>query len=149
MEGSSAPMLDEELKKSAVEWTFALPRPASADDWLSEVSRAFGEAATASRLITEDGSSVVAQTTHEAAVLSALRNRGVTPAREMVQELFRTIDGMRNQLQAEDPHWNVLSSMPALNFSMSYVWTHLGIGAIAETEASDVMAACAQKLCGY
>jgi hypothetical protein len=150
MDGSAARLSEVSPNPNGVstEWSIGLlPCPTSADGWLCEVNRAYADASK--RLITEDGSPVEARTTEEAAILSALRNRGVTPAREEVHQLFQAIDGMRNQLQTEDPQWRLLTSVPAFGFSISYVWTQLGIGAIAEPEASSVMALCAERLGGF
>jgi hypothetical protein len=130
------------------DWPIGCAPPIDMDSWRREIVGAFLGSTTPPRLVTDTGATLVAKAgaVAEAAVLSALRARGVAPPTGTVRELIDTIELMATQLQAEGPQWSALGEMPALQFAISYVWTHLGIGAISENTAADVMQSCADRL---
>jgi hypothetical protein len=129
-------------------WRFCYPTPNHADGWVDEIAGAYRTSHTPPRLLAEDGGqlSPTSGCHVEAAVFLALHTRGVTPTRESVCELVSTIQEMSKQLQSEGPQWELLKKVPALGFSITYVWAHLGIGAISEDDAAQVMEACSGRL---
>jgi hypothetical protein len=129
-------------------WPFSYPTPIHPEGWVDEIAGAYRTSSIPPRVVDADGLALQATTgcNIEAAVFLALHTRGVTPSSDSVRQLIATIHDMSKQLQDEGPQWELLKQIPALGFSITYVWTHLGIGAISEDDAAMVMEACSGRV---
>ncbi len=113
------------------DWCARVSPPSQDDAWRTEISSAFAAAASAGDDL------------DRAAVSAALANRGIDGADEAIDDLAAFIRALRARLIVEDDAWRRLGVSPALTFALGYIWTHLGLGAIDDDRASDLIGACA------
>ncbi|HTM20223.1 MAG TPA: hypothetical protein VL172_06945, partial [Kofleriaceae bacterium] len=78
-----------------------------------------------------------------AAVAAALANRGISAPAGAIADLAAFIGALRRRLIDEDEAWARLGTTPAVAFALAYVWTHLGIGAVDDERAAELIGACA------
>jgi hypothetical protein len=122
----------------------AVPDDAAA--WVDEIIAAF--CAGGSSLDLGDGGCFTADQDSllQTALVRALGNRGAAPGRAAFEELLGTITAMEQDVSGMGPEWQAMRRIPALAFSMYYVWVHLALGLTDEDTAMAVMRESTERI---
>lgn len=129
-------------------WEVTVAPPENARAWSDEIIAAYARSAAPAPLALCEGGPYVARTGSllEAATVIALANRGAQPRAAAIAELVDTIKAMEADVSGMGPEWQAMQRIPALAFSMYYVWVHLAMGIAHEDEAMEVMGDCTARL---
>ena len=132
-------------------WPITVPAPRDATAWLGEITAAYARRGDAPALPVCDGAAFAPDSASllEIATAIALANRGVCPPGGAVHELIDTIGAMEEDVRSQGPEWEAMQSIPALAFSMYYVWVHLAMGVADEDQAMLVMRECSSHLADF
>jgi hypothetical protein len=127
-------------------WTINADPPDTAEAWATEIVTAFAATAQAPVLSLSDGKTFQATSLLEAATALALNNRKSEPDHAAVVELIDSIRAMESDVSSMGPEWQDMCRVPAMAFSMYYVWVHLAIGLTNEETAMHIMQACTRRI---
>ncbi len=142
---------DQDEDEDDEPWPITVPSPREPSTWLGEITAAYARRGEAPSLPVCDGAAFVPDSGSllEIATTLALANRGVCPPGEAVHELIDTIGAMEEDVRSQGPEWEAMQGIPALAFSMYYVWVHLAMGVADEDQAMLVMRECSSHLADF
>ena len=80
------------------------------------------------------------------ATILALNNRQATTTRDALEDLIEVISAMEADVSNMGPEWKATRRIPAMAFSMYYVWVHLSLGLADEDTAMTVMSECTERI---
>ena len=130
-------------------WPIGREPPTETAGWTWEIITSFGASTSLSSLALADGNVFKATSLLEAAIVLALNNRESTPHQAAVFELRDSIRAMELDVSTMGPEWQDMCRIPAMAFSMYYVWVHLAIGLMSEAMAMDIMQACTARVADF
>jgi hypothetical protein len=122
--------------------------PDNANAWGNEIIEAFTKSTGRPSLVLDDGDTFIANRKsmlHVATVL-ALINRQAVITRDDLEELLATMTAMETDVSNMGPEWKATRRIPAMAFSMYYVWVHLSLGLTNEDMAMAVMNECTERI---
>lgn len=122
--------------------------PGDPSAWIAELISAYTNSDGHNVLPLGDGSTFTADRACqlEVAIVRALANRQAAPGRAALEELIATITAMEADVSGMGPEWQAMRRIPALGFSMYYVWVHLALGLTDEDTAMAVMRDCTARI---
>jgi hypothetical protein len=122
--------------------------PGNANAWVDEIIEAFAKSSGRPSLALDNGDTFIAdrKSILQVATILALNNRQATTTRDALEDLIEVIAAMEADVNNMGPEWKATRRIPAMAFSMYYVWVHLSLGLTNEEMAMVVMNECTERI---
>ena len=122
--------------------------PDDVNAWVDEIIAAFAKSSGRPSLALDDGDTFIAdrKSMLQIATILALNNRQARTTRDALEDLIEVISAMEADVSNMGPEWKATRRIPAMAFSMYYVWVHLSLGLTDEDIAMTVMSECTERI---
>ena len=122
--------------------------PDNANAWVDEIIAAFAKSSGRPSLALDDGDTFIAdhKSMLQIATILALNNRQARTTRDALEDLIEVISAMETDVSNMGPEWKATRRIPAMAFSMYYVWVHLSLDLTDEDTAMTVMGECTERI---